>query len=59
MTPETKAALEKIESLREERDYYKLQSDVLQERLEDTEAALRKAVGQLSLIRADRRVELA
>ena len=54
-----KEALKKIESLRRERDYYKTLSDLLQERVEDTEEALTAAKGQLQNLLVDRRYEVA
>ena len=42
-----KEALAKIDSLREERDYYRLKADLLQERLEDTESSHREQTQDL------------
>ena len=52
-------ALEKIESLREERDYYKSLADLLQEALQERDIELRAARGQLSQLLMDSRVEVA
>lgn len=51
-----KIAVEKIEELRAERDYYKSVSDTLQERLEDTESAFRALKGQYALLLRDQKV---
>ncbi len=57
MTPDQET-IDLIASLTAERDFWELQADVLQERLEDTEEALRAAKGQLAALRTDRRYEV-
>ena len=59
MKIELDKALEEISRLRRDRDHYKSTADTLQEALEDTEAALRAAKGQLAILCQDRRYEVA
>lgn len=54
-----KEALDKIEDLREDRDYWIAMYHIERELREETEEALKAAKGQLQILRVDRRYEVA
>ena len=54
-----KAALKKIEDLRDERDDYKTMYELVLDQLHEREDELRVAKAMLAQLRQDRRVEVA